>query len=303
MRPPLPLIFLLALVATGYSTPPVRFWGVRVQIDRKTGVIGQPVVVTYQVVTDKAKHPEWGATDGFFRGSRSLLFLMSSTKAITPSLTQHSVLFTALSPFTGAVGPVPVLVRGPSGTDTLHAPAVRLTFVPERPVAALHPIRTAASSRAYVDLSPGQLVVGALLVLAMGGAAVWKLTNPGPRPTVAEAGARQAALSKLAGLERALRAEDCADANFADHLFRILTDYLEAERRPPAPLRHLAQEPVAPVGNHGNAERAAAVLGRLEQMRFSRTAKRSGEQARLLQEVQEAIGPLNYPGATQPLVP
>lgn len=302
MRPFLSLIFFLALVATGLGTTPARAQRVRVQLDRKAGIIGQPVVVTYQVATDKTRPPIWGATDGFFRKSKSLLFLQSSTREITPALMQHTVLFTALNPFTGAVGPVPILLPGPHGTDTLRGPAVPITFTPERPVAALHPIRTAADFRTYVGLSPGQLLVGVLLLLAMVGATARWLAYRGPRPIASGVGACQAALSKLAGLEQTLRAEDPpADATFADQLFCILTDYLDAERCPPASPHNLEPGPPAPAGNHPNAERAAAVLVRLEPMRFSRVAQSSSGRARLLQEAQEAIGPLTRPGATQPL--
>ena len=248
------------------------------------------MVITYQVATDPAHRPDWGVTDAFFHASPSLLFLRSRTWELTPAFSAHAVWFTAVRPYTGPVGPVPIGRRGPRGMDTLRGLALPVAFGPERPVAALHPIRTAAGWPSYPSLPPGQALVGTLLLLAAGGAMARWLAKRSPRPVVPAAGPRQTALAELADLERSLRAEAPAADVFADRLFRILSDCLNAE-----------PQPVAPAENASNAERAAAVLARLEQMRFSKTAAGVRGQIRLLREVQEAIGPVNPSGAPHPL--
>ncbi|WP_201986879.1 hypothetical protein [Hymenobacter rubidus] len=250
---------------------------VSVRANAQTRVIGYPVTLTFRTAQPAGTTIAWQPTDKSIGTEASAVLLRSVTRQLAGPTVQHDLTFTAVEAGTYPLGPFPVVVQGPTGTDTVYAPVVQVRFQPEPQRAALHPLKPLVSGWRLYEGQPGLWVAACLLLGSVG--AMGYLLFRQPQRIVQEAEpfsaaqARQAALGQLAQMEHNRQAGTLPTAKVADQLLHIVNEYLGRvderyrvrSNELPVPLGASA----LPANEQDRAERMNRMLAELTQARFA----------------------------------
>ncbi|MCC3158589.1 hypothetical protein LJ737_15170 [Hymenobacter sp. 15J16-1T3B] len=236
---------------------------VHVQLAPRPGRVGQPVTATFWL-----SHPgqvQWQVLDQHLARLPGVVLLQAGPGAATG---QHAVVFTLVEAGRHRLGPLPVVLSGAVGPDTLYAPLIDVQYAAEPLRTALHPLRPGPTVGQSLAAGPwGWVAVGALLVA--GGFVLGRYYRSRPAAT-----RHRQLLAQLTRLEQRLAAGQALDEPVAEQL----TDLLRA---------HLGTG--APVAEHA---RLSAALGALSQVRFAPLRPDAAAQRQLVASVRQAVAEL-----------
>ena len=284
------LLWLLPGASRAAVQPP-RAW-VRASASAQAGVVGRPVAIRFWVVRPAGAAVSWRLVDHAFD---SVALLKAETRRLPGDTLLHEVVFTAAKGGRCQLGPFGVVVQGSQRTDTLMVSALRVQFRAEVLRTSLHPLRPNAP--AWPDTAvPWGWALASVLVLSagVGRARRWRARRGAaatPASGWSPAQAQQLALAKIAGLEQAVQAKSCPQAELPDRLWRVVNEYFTCLSAPA-----LASATPAPAAAGAGPVRPAALLAELARARFAPAREAAPRAEGLLALARQLVA-----GGAQPL--
>ena len=253
-------------VASRAVAQPTPAW-VQASASAQAGVVGRPIAIRFRVVRPAGAAVSWRLVNHAFD---SVALLKAETRRLPGDTLLHEVVFTAAKGGRCELGPFGVLVQGAQRTDTLLVPALRVQFRAEALRTSLHPVRPNAPAW-QSPAPPWGWALASVLVLSagLGGVRLWQARRGAaamPAPGWAPAQAQQLALAKIAGLEQAVQAKSCPQAELPDQLWRVVNEYFTCLYAPPLASENPAPAPAAAVAR---PVLPAALLAELAHARFA----------------------------------